>query len=187
MCAPALTTMTIELRPITVADAEAHAAGEDDESVKWLSGGYAPIERVRDYLSGLEDNYRRQRGKRGFGIWVNGRLGGYIDFDPDREDGLAPGDVNIAYSVHPWARRRGVAVEAVNLLCQWMASWDIDTQAAIRVEPENVASVKVAGRVGFKAVGELISSTDVQADGAPAHLLLFRRPLTQPNICLWRR
>lgn len=169
--------MPIELRPLTVADAEAHAAGEDDESVKWLSGGYAPLERVRQYLASLEDNYRRQSGKRGFGVWVDGRLGGYIDFDPEVRDGLAPGDVNIAYSVHPWARRRGVAVEAVNLLCQWMAGRGIGTHAAIRVEPENVASVKVAERAGFDAAGPFISTTDVQADGTPARMFLYRRAL----------
>ncbi len=68
-------------------DAEAHAAGEDDASVRWLSGGYAPVEGVREYFGWLAANEAAGSGKRGFGIWIDGRLGGYTDFDPDNTGG----------------------------------------------------------------------------------------------------
>lgn len=47
-------------------------------------------------------------------VWLDGRLAGYVDCDPEVRDGLAAGDVNVSYAVHPWARGRGVAVEAAD-------------------------------------------------------------------------
>ncbi len=169
--------MEIVLRPLTPHEAEAHAAGEDDASVRWLSGGYAPVEGVREYFGWLAANEAAGSGKRGFGIWIDGCLGGYMDFDPDNTDGLEPGDVNIAYSVHPWARGRGVAGQAVLLLCRWLADHSIGERAAIRVEPENVASVRVAEKAGFVQIREFVSSTDKHPDGTPSTMLLFLRHL----------
>ena len=47
------------------------------------------------------------RGKRGFGVWLDGRLAGYVDCDSDVGDGLEVGDVNVSYAVHAWARGAG--------------------------------------------------------------------------------
>jgi hypothetical protein len=42
-----LRAVTIELRPLTRADAAAHCAGEDEQTVRWLTGGYGNDASVR--------------------------------------------------------------------------------------------------------------------------------------------
>jgi RimJ/RimL family protein N-acetyltransferase len=107
----------IELRPLTAADAAAHCAGEDELTVRWLTGGHGDVEGTIEYFAGLAENADAGVGKRGFGVWMCGRLCGYIDYDPDNDDGIGPEVVSISFGVHPWARGRGVAVEAVRLVC----------------------------------------------------------------------
>ncbi|MFT4295327.1 MAG: GNAT family N-acetyltransferase [Micropruina sp.] len=162
--------MTVELRPLTHRDAEAHCAGEDAETVRWLTGGYGTVDGTRAYFDVLAENAMAGRGKRGLGVWRDGRLAGYVDFDPDNADGLELGDVNLSYAVHPWARGSGVASEAVLAVCQRLREQDIGRRAAIRVELENVGSVRVAERCGFRYVRRFASSTDTHADGSPVVL-----------------
>lgn len=153
--------MVVELRALTVADAEAHLAGEDDATVRWLSGGRSTLEGTRRYLEHLAESARRGTGKQGFGVDLDGRLAGYVDYDPDGEPyevaghAIGPGDVNLAYAVHPWARGRGVAVEAVRLVCDRLRATGTGCRALIRVEPGNTASVRVAQKAGFRFLGEV--------------------------------
>jgi len=165
--------MTIDLRPLTHADAEAHCAGEDELTVRWLTGGYGTVEGTRQYFERLAANADAGTGKRGFGVWLDGRLAGYVDCSPDVRDGLVEGDVNISYATHPWARGRGVAVEAVRLICDYIRAESIGVRAALRVEPENRASVRVAVKAGFAWVGDFVSETDTQPDGTPARMSLY--------------
>ena len=167
----------IELRQLTSADAVAHCAGEDEQTVRWLTGGYGTAEGTSAYFEWLADNAEAREGKRGFGIWLDDSLAGYVDCDPDTDDGLEPGDVNLSYAVHPWARGRGVAVEAVRLICQFIRAEDIGRRAAIRVEPENVASVRVANKSGFVWVRNFRSTTDKHSDGTARLLSLYVREL----------
>ncbi len=39
--------MSVELRPLAHSDAQAHCQGEDEETVRWLSGGYNTVEGAR--------------------------------------------------------------------------------------------------------------------------------------------
>lgn len=175
--------VAVELRPLTREDAQAHCAGEDEEIVHWLTGGYGTVEGTRAYFDMLADNAAAGRGKRGFGIWRDGRLAGYVDFDPDNADGLEPEDVNLSYAVHPWARGSGVAGRAVLALCEHLRAQGIGSRAAIRVEPENTASVRVAEKSGFRYVRRFPSSTDTHPDGSPVLLSLYVLDLiaTTPN------
>ena len=153
--------MVVELRALTPADAEAHHAGEDEATVRWLSGGRSTLEGTRQYLEHLAASGRSGTGKQAFGVDLDGRLAGYVDYDPDVEPHdvaghtIGPGDVSLAYAVHPWARGRGVAVEAVRLLCDRLRAEGIGGRAFIKVEPENTASVRVAQKVGFRYLGEV--------------------------------
>lgn len=158
-------------------DAEAHCAGEDEETVRWLTGGYGTIEGTRDYFRMLADNAQAGRGKRGFGVWLDGRLAGYVDCDPDLTDGLDEDEVNISFGVHPWARGRGVAGEAVRLMWGFMREQRLGTRAALRIEPENTASIRVAEKSGFTFIREFTSTTDTHLDGTPAVMHLYRRDL----------
>jgi RimJ/RimL family protein N-acetyltransferase len=165
--------MTIELRPLTRADAAAHCAGEDDRTVRWLTGAYGTVAGTADYFDRLAANAAAGQGKRGFGVWLGGRLAGYVDCDPDNNDGLEPDDVNLSYAVHHWARGRGVAVEAVRLICEFVRANRIGTRAAIRVEPANIASVRVAQKCGFVYVRDFVSTTDTHDNGSPVTLRLY--------------
>jgi RimJ/RimL family protein N-acetyltransferase len=163
----------ITLRALTVEDVEAHNAGEDERTVRWLIDAHSTAEATAALFTKLADNARAQRGKRGFGVCLDDRLAGYIDCDPDVTDGLEPGDVNISYAVHPWARGRGVAREAVRLILDYMRERRIGTRAAVRVDPGNIASVRVAVKAGFTYVHDFTSDTDKHPDGVPATLRLY--------------
>ena len=165
--------MTVELRPLIRADAAEHCAGEDEQTVRWLTGGYGTVEGTAAYFDWLARNQEAGQGKRGFGVWLDGRLAGYVDCDPDNRDGLEAGDVNVSYAVHPWARGRGVAVEAVRLICAFVEVNHIGMRAAIRVDPENKASVRVAHKSGFTYVRDFASTTDTHDDGTPVTLSLY--------------
>ena len=165
--------MTVEVRPFRTADAEAHCAGEDDLIVRWLTGGYSDVHGTIESLDWLAQKADAGAGKRPFGIWMEDRLCGYIDYDPDNEDGIEPDDVNLSYSVHPWARGKGVAMEAIRLICDLLRERGIGRRAAIRVEPENHRSVRVAEKAGFTYARDFASSTDKHPDGSPATLSLY--------------
>ncbi|MEV0663709.1 GNAT family N-acetyltransferase [Actinomadura luteofluorescens] len=74
-------------------------------------------------------------------------LAGTIDLRFSGE-GLAPGQVNVAYGLYPSWRGRGLATRAVLLASQYAAS-EGGAEAVIQVEPENPASAAVARRAGF--------------------------------------
>jgi RimJ/RimL family protein N-acetyltransferase len=167
----------IRLAALTTDDAAAQCAGEDEATVRWLTGGYGTVEGTQDYFRMLADNAQAGRGKRGFGVWLDGRLAGYVDCDPDLTDGLEDGDVNISFGVHPWARGRGVAGEAVRLMCDFLREQRLGTRAALRIEPENSASIRVAEKGGFTFIRQFVSTTDTHPDGSPAVMNLYRRDL----------
>ena len=162
--------MQIELRQLRGDDVAAHNAGEDEATVHWLTGGHGTVETTAAHFEMLAANLDMGEGKRGFGVWLDGRLAGYVDCDPSGGDGLGDGDVNISYAVHPWARGRGVAGAAVELMCEFIRQHRIGRRAVIRVEPENLASVRVAEKAGFRHVGEVESSAELRPDGTLVRL-----------------
>ncbi|WGM19819.1 GNAT family N-acetyltransferase [Paenarthrobacter sp. OM7] len=163
----------VELRAFTDADIKAHNAGEDDETVRWLSGRAGTVDSTRQYFAMLAENASRGTGKRGFAIWLDDQLAGYIDFDPEIDDLPAAGDVNISYAVHPWARRRAVATTAVLLVCRYIADNDIGDRAIIRADPQNAASIGVAERCGFRYTADSAPITDRSPDGSPVVYLTY--------------
>jgi RimJ/RimL family protein N-acetyltransferase len=165
--------MLITLRALRLSDVEAHNAGEDEQIVRWLSGGYGTVESTTGWFNYLADNAQAGHGVQGFGVCLDGRLAGYADYNADAHDDHEPGDVRISYSVHPWARGHGVAVKAVELICEHLREHEIGTRAAIRVEPENDASVRVAEKSGFTYVHDIVSATHKNPDGTPATMRLY--------------
>lgn len=171
--------MHVELRTLSTADAQPHNAGEDEETVRWLTGAPSTIDATVAHFEMLAANQERGEGQRGFGVWVDGVLAGYVDCNPAVTDGLRSGEVNITYAVHPWARGQGVARRAVELICAFIRDHHIGTKAAIRVDPANEASIRLAERCGFRLEREFTSATDTHPDGAPAVLRLYLRDLSQ--------
>ncbi|MBB2894410.1 GNAT family N-acetyltransferase [Flexivirga oryzae] len=167
----------VTLRPLVESDIEAHNAGEDAEAVRWLTGEAGTVDSARRHFRQLAANAVAGQGKRGFGVCLDGRLAGYVECNPDITDGTDPGDVNISYATHPWARRKGVATEAVELMCGYIQEHGIGPRAVLRIEPGNAGSLRVAERAGFGFVREFVSVTDTHPDGSPATMRLFRREL----------
>jgi hypothetical protein len=68
-----------------------------------------------------------------------------------------------------------VAVVAVRLICAFVRMNHIGRRAAIRVEAENGASVRVARKCAFTCARDFASTTDTQDGGTPVtfslHLL----------------
>lgn len=170
-------TAAITLRPLTDAHVEAHNAGEDDEVIRWLSGRASTIESTRRHIAMLAANAQAGRGKRGWGIWWEGRLAGYVDADPDSTEVPAAGDVNIAYSVHPWARGRGVASAAVQAVCRRLEEEHVGRRAIIRADRRNAPSIAVALRCSFVPLGEAPSAKERDERGRPVTYRVFARAL----------
>jgi len=143
----------VTLSPLHLEDAEAHLAGEDEALVRWLSGGPSTPQGVATYFRHCREQWDTAGPLRAFGIRANAdaALAGTIDLRFTAE-GLAPGQVNIAYGLYPSWRGRGLATRAVLLASQY-AAHEGGEEAVIRVEPENTASAAVARRAGFTPGG----------------------------------
>lgn len=67
-----------------------------------------------------------------------------------RDDHVA----TIAYSVFPAHRGQGVAPRAVRLMTQWAFDHLGLTELLLEIDPQNVASVRVAEKCGFEPLAE---------------------------------
>jgi hypothetical protein len=61
-----LTDGVIFLRPLHLADAVDHLAGEDEEMAKWLSGGHSTLATVQGYITSCEEHWRNNGSRRAF-------------------------------------------------------------------------------------------------------------------------
>jgi len=174
----------IELRPLSEGDVAGHMAGEDAAVIKWLTGSAATWDSTYRHFKTLAANAAHGVGKRGFGVWLDDELAGYVDFDPDDPDLPEPGDVNIAYAVHPWARRRSMATDAVLLVCAQLRQDGIGKRAIIRTHPLNRASIGVARACGFRPVSAPFSGQDhvSETDDASADYVVFALDLEALGI-----
>ncbi|WP_067470519.1 GNAT family N-acetyltransferase [Nocardia amamiensis] len=145
-----LTDGIVRLRPVTVADAMTHLAGEDDEFARWYSGGHSTPESVADYFTRCVHEWETDAPGKTFAIehLDAGTMIGTIDLDtkrPYREKRQA----SLAYGIYAEFRGRGAAGRAVSLACVYLASQQLADQAVIRVHPDNRASAAVARHCGF--------------------------------------
>ncbi|MFG2332361.1 GNAT family N-acetyltransferase [Streptomyces sp. NPDC048604] len=144
-----LTDGIITLTPLGPDDVEPHLAGEDEQLVRWLNGGPGTREGVEAYFRHCREQWDTAGPLRAFGIRVGaeGTLAGTVDLRFEGE-GLAPGQVNVAYGLYPSWRGRGLATRAVLLASKYAADAG-GAEAVIQVEPENPSSAAVAERAGF--------------------------------------
>ncbi|HEX2145925.1 MAG TPA: GNAT family N-acetyltransferase [Glycomyces sp.] len=140
---------TVTLVPLGPADFEAHFAGEDEELVRWLSGGPTTPEGLRDYLELCQRWWTQGGPFHNFGIRVGAALdlAGTVDVQIGQYY-LRAGQANLAYGLYPQWRGRGLATRAVHLACRHAALLGC-AEAVIRCEPENTRSAAVATRAGF--------------------------------------
>jgi len=143
----------IFLRPLTVADAAAHLAGEDDEMAHWVSGGRSTPGTVESFIRNSQESWRTGGPRRPFGIFhcAAGRLVGFIEVNLARL--VEPGQVNVSYGVfRPW-RRQGLALRALDLMAEYLRSATQARQMVLRIAPANTASLKFAEKAGFTFCG----------------------------------
>jgi RimJ/RimL family protein N-acetyltransferase len=81
------------------------------------------------------------------------------------------GRVEIGYRVEPANRRQGVATEVVRAMFDWAHEHGVDRYRA-SVAPDNVASLAVIRKFGFRQVGAQVDDIDglelvFEADGWP--------------------
>ncbi|WP_369142254.1 GNAT family N-acetyltransferase [Streptomyces sp. R44] len=145
----ALSDGIITLSPLCPDDVEAHLAGEDELLVRWLNGGPGTCEGVEAYVRYCRKQWDTAGPLRAFGIRAGADevLAGTVDLRFEGE-GLAPGQVNVAYGLYPSWRGRGLATRAVFLASRYAAA-EGAREAVIQVDPENPASAAVARRAGF--------------------------------------
>ncbi|WP_199043919.1 GNAT family N-acetyltransferase [Glycomyces salinus] len=143
----------VALRPLGPADFEAHLAGEDEELVRWLTGGPSEPDGLREYLRGCERAWAEDGPVHHFGVRYGRErvLVGTMDVQFDQPY-LRPGEVNLAYGIYAAWRRRGIATRAVLLACDY-AHRAGAARAAIRCEAANRPSAAVARSAGFTAAG----------------------------------
>lgn len=154
----------ITLSPLHLGDVEAHLAGEDELLVRWLNGGPGTRKGVEVYFRHCREQWDTSGPLRAFGIRVGAgeELAGTVDLRFTGE-GLAPGQVNIAYGLYPSWRGRGLATRAVFLVTQYAAA-EGGTEAVIQVEPENPGSAAVARRAGFTPNGQVLTKDGTRLD-----------------------
>lgn len=152
-----LTGCEIILRPFQLDYAEAHLAGDDEENVRWLSGGVSTIETVRNWILRNREAWENDGPVYSFAVFEakTKRQVGMVEANsnPAQVAGLVKGEVNISYNIYPFARGKGYATKAVNLILTFLKEKGFKT-ALILVNPENKKSLGVAGRAGFTRIGE---------------------------------
>ncbi|GAA1489510.1 GNAT family N-acetyltransferase [Brachybacterium sacelli] len=169
--------MTITVEPLRVEDAGAMVAAEDEETIRRLTGGRSTIEGTREYVRRLAENALAGSTKRAFTIRVDGECVGSIDHDADPQDGIGPGDVNIAYVLAPWLRGRGITARAVELLCAELSRRGAGERAVIRCEADNLASVRVAEKAGFAYVRDVLGTSEDDERSSPVRHRVYVRAL----------
>jgi RimJ/RimL family protein N-acetyltransferase len=136
-------------------DALTHLEGEDESTSKWLSGGVSTEESVLRWIQSNEENWSNEGPRFAFAIQtLAGEQVGVIEVNVDhsRFAGLEPGDANVSYGLYPQYRGRGLATSALLHVREFMISKGV-LRAVIRVEPENVSSIRLAERCGYDRVG----------------------------------
>lgn len=116
-------------------------------------------------IAGRDDEFRRYIGpgaehpQPAGCIVVGGAVVGWVDYDHDDDHAwLAPGEVNVGYSVFPEHRGKGYASRAVQLLLHHLAADTDERTASLLINPDNVRSLAVAERLGFVPAGDIDGS-----------------------------
>ena len=169
--------MTITVGPLRVEDAEAMVAAEDEETIRRLTGGRSTVEGTREYVHRLAENARAGSTKRAFTIRVDDECVGSIDHDADPQDGIGPGDVNIAFALAPWLRGRGITARAVDLVCAELSRQGAGERAVIRCQADNIGSVRVAEKAGFAYARDVLSTSEDDEHGDPVRFRVYVREL----------
>lgn len=153
-----LTDGVVNLQPFSLEEAETHLLSEDNEQEKWLSGGKSTLSSVQEWIKNNQEHWKNDGPVYNFAIWSTAEnlLVGMVEANVAYREipGLLPGDANISYGIYPQARGNGYSTRAVNLICGFLKKKGID-RAVIRIDPENVWSLKIPIACAFQEIDRL--------------------------------
>ena len=83
---------------------------------------------------------------------------GYVNFHgpPGVNDTMAPGAVELGWTVFPSERGRGYATETANALMDWASREHGIRRFVSSTTSENLASLRVHAKLGFVRTGEIV-------------------------------
>ena len=146
---PELTDGVVTLRPRDHSEVSAQLAGEDQEIVDWLTGGYATPERMTQHTDHCIRLWRVSGLRRNFGVYVDGQAVGNVELNfADMDLGFE--EVNVSYATFVPARRKGYASRALGLIADYSRLIEPNTIPTLKIDPRNAASAAVAASTGFK-------------------------------------
>jgi RimJ/RimL family protein N-acetyltransferase len=158
----------VVLRHFRPDDVLVQLRGEDEATTRWLSGGVSTEDSVSRWIQSNEDNWSSDGPRFAFAIQtLAGELIGVVEVNVDHSHfaGLELGDANVSYGLYPQHRGNGFATAALRNARDFMISKGVK-RAVIRVEPENVNSIRLAERCGYTQRG-------VVTNGAGTEYLVF--------------
>ncbi|SDK53637.1 Protein N-acetyltransferase, RimJ/RimL family [Nonomuraea maritima] len=165
-----ISTGALILRPAAVSDAEAVVRMCDDPVTARFLPLLARPYRLQDAREYLEMAATRwEDGGAEYVITEAGRVVGSIGVRPPDRWGVT----ELGYLVAPWARNRNVAATAARALTDWLFDHGV-RRVELQAEVENVASLRVAYKAGFREEGRRREAKRLR-DGRFADLVTFAR------------
>jgi RimJ/RimL family protein N-acetyltransferase len=151
---PVLSDGVVQLDALTLSDAEAHWAGEDEEQARRF--GWYPrrstLDGVRAHILACEAEWR-QGGPRL--AWALREAGAKLLLGGCELRLQGDGTAHMSWWVFPSYRRRGFASRAVRLATQYAFQALGVREIEALVESDNLASLGVARKAGFVAFEEV--------------------------------
>ncbi len=89
-----------------------------------------------------------------------GHIGFHTGPNPDYLAPLAPGGIELGYTVLEPYRRQGFATEAATGLMRWATEAHGLSRFVISVRPDNTPSLAMAAKLGFRRIGEHVDDVD---------------------------
>jgi RimJ/RimL family protein N-acetyltransferase len=169
---PPVTPLTdgfVAVRPRRNDDVKAiAAASHDPETLRWLEDPPMDAEARRTAMRRAEDAWRSGRAAPlTIADALTDEAVGIINLQFRAEDA-----VTVAYSVFPAQRGRGIAPRALLLVADW-ALRDLGlTQLILEADEANAASIRVAEKCGFHAIG---TKSETRSDGIAHTTVVFSR------------
>lgn len=171
---PPIESERLSLRAISAAGLEACLNGDVDLAARWLDLTIPPdwsemTGLMRRRLEQLrEDPALAPWLVRAIGLRQTGAMIGHLGFhtapNPDYLQDIAPGGVEIGYTVYPAYRRQGYASEACEALMTWAYQVHAVRRFVLSISPTNEPSLRIARHFGFQKVGSQMDEEDGPED-----------------------
>ncbi|MEW9551633.1 GNAT family N-acetyltransferase [Nonomuraea sp. NPDC050783] len=165
-----ISTGPLVLRPPADSDVEAITrACEDPVTARFLPllpSPYRPAD-ARAYVERARAKW--EGGGAVFAITQDGQYAGSVGVRPPDRWGVT----EIGYLVAPWERGKGVATAAVRAVTDWLFDQGV-RRVELQAEVENVASLRVAYKAGFREEGRRREARRLR-DGRSADVVTFGR------------